>query len=284
MNYTPNSLHNILPLWDGIAAEVQRHRTAERDAIQAAINAGEMLNEAKALCSHGEWLPRLAAIKLNPRTAQRWMRLAKLGVKCDPVSLLGGVNATLRLWATMPPGSTAEDLEDRLFTTAVQSCMLIALEWTVAEMEHLLVIQQRAVEANELTAQALESAPAITDEIKGAISACDELTAAVDEIRPFVMDRNLAISEAVNGLRAALPKGRKAVMDGLPGIRVDGYAKAPESGEHKIWGLTSWNRVFSQTGPVMAGSPLPAMKARCIRRLRQVTRRAGAQRRSREAA
>ena len=65
---------------------------------------------------------------------------------------------------------------------------------------------------------------------------------------------------------------------------VDGYAKAPESGEHKIWGLTSWNRVFSQTGLVLAGSPLPAMKARCIRRLRQVTRRAGAQRRSREAA
>ena len=57
---------------------------------------------------------------------------------------------------------------------------------------------------------------------------------------------------------------------------VDGYAKAPKSGEHKIWGLTSWNGVFSQTGPVMAGSPLPAMKARCIRRLRQVTRRAGA--------
>ena len=65
---------------------------------------------------------------------------------------------------------------------------------------------------------------------------------------------------------------------------VDGYAKAPKSGEHKIWGLTSRNGVFSQTGPVMAGSPLPAMKIQCIRRLRQVTRRAGAQRRSREAA
>ena len=45
----------------------------------------------------------------------------------------------------------------------------------------------------------------------------------------------------------------------LPGWDVDGYAKAPKSGEHKIWGLTSWNGVVSQTGPVMAGSPLPAM-------------------------
>ena len=70
----------------------------------------------------------------------------------------------------------------------------------------------------------------------------------------------------------------------LAGPGVDGYAKAPNFGEHKIWGLTSWNGVFSRSGPVMAGSPLPAVKARCIRRLRQVTRRAGAQRRSREAA
>ena len=29
---------------------------------------------------------------------------------------------------------------------------------------------------------------------------------------------------------------------------VDGCAKAPKSGEHKMWGLTSWNGVFSQTG------------------------------------
>ena len=80
------------------------------------------------------------------------------------------------------------------------------------------------------------------------------------------------------------PRGARRPPRGAVEFPVDGYAKAPESGEHKIWGLTSWNRVFSQTGPVMAGSPLPAMKARCISRLRQVTRRAGAQRRSREAA
>ena len=65
---------------------------------------------------------------------------------------------------------------------------------------------------------------------------------------------------------------------------VDGCAKAPISGEHKIWGLTSWHDVFSQVGRLAAGSSLPAMNTRCVRTLRRVTRRAGAQRRSRAAA
>ena len=49
-------------------------------------------------------------------------------------------------------------------------------------------------------------------------------------------------------------------------------------------GLTSRYAVFSQIGPLVAGSSLPAMKSSRVRRLRRVTRRAGAQRRSREAA
>ena len=65
---------------------------------------------------------------------------------------------------------------------------------------------------------------------------------------------------------------------------VDGDPKAPKSGEHKIWGLTFWIAVFSHNGALTAGSLLPAMKASCVRGLRRVTRRAGAQRRSRRAA
>ena len=65
---------------------------------------------------------------------------------------------------------------------------------------------------------------------------------------------------------------------------VDGDPKAPKSGEHKMWGLTFWIAVFSQSGSLTAGSLLPALKASCVRGLRWVTRRAGAQRRSRRAA
>ena len=67
-------------------------------------------------------------------------------------------------------------------------------------------------------------------------------------------------------------------------LTVDGGPKAPKSGEHKMWGLTFWIAVFSQSGSLTAGSLLPAMKASCVRGLRRVTRRAGAQRRSRGAA
>ena len=43
--------------------------------------------------------------------------------------------------------------------------------------------------------------------------------------------------------------------------RVGGCRKARISGEHKMWELTSRNVVFSESGPVMAGTPFPAMSA-----------------------
>ena len=65
---------------------------------------------------------------------------------------------------------------------------------------------------------------------------------------------------------------------------VGGCEKPRENGEHKILGLTSGDDVLSQIGRPVAGSSLPAMNTRCVRTLRRVTRRAGAQRRSREEA
>ena len=65
---------------------------------------------------------------------------------------------------------------------------------------------------------------------------------------------------------------------------VGGCEKPRINGEHKIWGLTSGDDVLSQIGRLVAGSSLPAMKTRGVRTLRRVTRRAGAQRRSREEA
>ena len=43
--------------------------------------------------------------------------------------------------------------------------------------------------------------------------------------------------------------------------RVSGCRKARENGEHKMWGLTFSNFMFSHTGPLMAGSLLTAMDA-----------------------
>ena len=44
-----------------IGGEVKQAEGCAHDAIRHAVNAGEMLTDAKALCKHGEWLPWLEA-------------------------------------------------------------------------------------------------------------------------------------------------------------------------------------------------------------------------------
>jgi hypothetical protein len=83
-----------------LAAEVKDKlalsATAERSAIEAAMAAGVALCEARTACAHGQWLPFLDAAGVPERKAQRYMRLARSGLKSDTVSDLGGIKATLR--------------------------------------------------------------------------------------------------------------------------------------------------------------------------------------------
>jgi hypothetical protein len=67
-----------------LATEIQeaegRFRRSAQEAAAAMIEAGHKLLEAKALIAHGNWLPWLTEhAKLSQRTAQRYMRFAKLG-------------------------------------------------------------------------------------------------------------------------------------------------------------------------------------------------------------
>ncbi len=65
-------------------------REAARTAAERAIDAGRMLTEAKALLKHGQWLPWLKDhCQLSERTAQLYMRVAKLGLKSETVADLG---------------------------------------------------------------------------------------------------------------------------------------------------------------------------------------------------
>ena len=99
-----------------------------------------------------------------------------------------------------------------------------------------------------------------------------------------------ALNEAVRGGSAGGAGGWGALRSGWDAVSFDaaldvgGCEKPRINGEHKIWGLTSGDDVFSQIGRLVAGSSLPAMNTRCVRTLGRVTRRAGAQRRSREEA
>jgi hypothetical protein len=101
-----------------LAAEVKNKLTAsadaERSAIEAALDAGAKLCEAKASCGHGDWLPFLDAAGVPERKAQRYMRLARSGLKSDTVSDLGGIKAALR-WLEqlrLPTGDEALIVSD----------------------------------------------------------------------------------------------------------------------------------------------------------------------------
>jgi hypothetical protein len=64
-----------------LAAQVRvEHRAVLADArsmLLHAVAAGEALLEAKALIGHGSWLNWLSGVGLEPRTAQRYMRIAR---------------------------------------------------------------------------------------------------------------------------------------------------------------------------------------------------------------
>ncbi|MBZ9710493.1 DUF3102 domain-containing protein [Mesorhizobium sp. ESP7-2] len=68
---------------------------AECTSVSRAMDAGQMLVEAKAACAHGEWLPFLDRAAIHERRARRLMQLARSGLNSDTVSDLGGIGAAL---------------------------------------------------------------------------------------------------------------------------------------------------------------------------------------------
>lgn len=78
--------NSLTVLAERVKLTMDESEVAEKTAIEKALAAGSLLSEAKAECSHGDWLP------------QRYMRLAWSGLKSDTVSHLGGITAALR-WA-----------------------------------------------------------------------------------------------------------------------------------------------------------------------------------------
>jgi hypothetical protein len=88
--------NSLTDLAERIRATVLASSAAEMTAIKKAIEAGSLLIEAKGCCRHGDWLPFLQRAGMRERNAQRYMKLAKSGLKSDTVSDLGGIKATLR--------------------------------------------------------------------------------------------------------------------------------------------------------------------------------------------
>ena len=74
----------------------------KQDAGNAILGIGQRLNEAKALLSDGEWLSWLSEqVDFSPRTAQRFMRLAREWSDATALSRLGATKALTLL--ALPP-------------------------------------------------------------------------------------------------------------------------------------------------------------------------------------
>jgi hypothetical protein len=88
--------NSLTVLADQVRTALEESGAAEKTAIEKALEAGYLLNGAKADCRHGNWLLFLQRAEVPERKAQRYMKLAKSGLKSDTVSDLGGIKATLR--------------------------------------------------------------------------------------------------------------------------------------------------------------------------------------------
>jgi hypothetical protein len=87
---TSNRLPTLQAELAKLHADVQHHTAA---AAEKALAAGAALVEAKALCKHGEWAGWLKATGVPERSAQRYMRLHRLGLKSAIVADLGVAEA-----------------------------------------------------------------------------------------------------------------------------------------------------------------------------------------------
>ena len=128
-------MSNRLAHLQGVAtAEYQRHQRASAEAIQAYLDCGAALVEAKAACGHGDWLPWLATAGVPERTAQRMMKLAAAGLKSDTVTYFGGIAATIDALPALEALTYAADLWDRTDGLGEAATTdLFTAEWTDAD-------------------------------------------------------------------------------------------------------------------------------------------------------
>ena len=133
--------------------------------VDAYLEAGRALCDAKALVKHGEWLPFLERAGIPVRRAQRQMRLADIGLKNDTVTFLGGVGATLAMSAREI--AKARKLEEDIFLerrrleeaeathTALEERLAVMLEdidnWSPERRERWDAFLALQAEARELT-------------------------------------------------------------------------------------------------------------------------------------
>ena len=96
-NSQPSLSNRLADLAEQIASIHREYLEHREEAAARFVTFGRMLNEAKAECRHGEFLPFLERTGIPKRTAQRSMRIAAAGVKYAQLAHLGTHETDLRI-------------------------------------------------------------------------------------------------------------------------------------------------------------------------------------------
>ena len=79
------SSHGIEDLLFATLDAISRFRVGQRESVNAALEAGALLTEAKGRVRHGEWSDWLGRVGLAKRTASTWMKLASMDLTAEEV-------------------------------------------------------------------------------------------------------------------------------------------------------------------------------------------------------
>ncbi len=104
---------SIEDLTDRLADAILSYRQHGLERTRAALAGGEALVELRRVLRHGDFGPHVERMRMNERTARRWMQLAQLGITAEEVQERGGIRAAIKALAPLST-SSLEDLGDVL--------------------------------------------------------------------------------------------------------------------------------------------------------------------------
>lgn len=166
----------------------------KQDAGNAILAIGDLLNEAKAKLSHGEWLPWLTEqVEFSESTAQRFMRLAREWRNPSALTDLGATKALTLL--ALP----AEEREQFLEANNV-------IDMTSRELE-------RAIRERDEARQAAEAAQAEARTAEESRAKMAEDMAALEAIHRAAQEGEAQAREALERAKAELRELREKPVE-----------------------------------------------------------------------
>ena len=78
-----------------LAELAERAGATYNRSLEAWLEVGDILLEARAIAAHGDWLPFLEHAGIPERTAQNMLRIARAGLQIRNVADLGGIRGAL---------------------------------------------------------------------------------------------------------------------------------------------------------------------------------------------